>query len=68
MIHIRLGMLIVVLLFCGSVQGCVEPDRYMTDEEQAKQAEDKDSSREAQPGRSQRPSRSTSSPGTTGSY
>lgn len=37
MIRIRLGMLIALLLFCGWVQGCVEPDRYMTDEEQAKQ-------------------------------
>lgn len=68
MIRMGWGVLIALLLFCGGVQGCVEPDRYMTDEEQAKQAEDKDSSRESRPGRSQRPSRSTSSPGTTGSY
>jgi hypothetical protein len=64
----RLGIVLGILMLCGWVQGCVEPDRYMTDEEQAKQAEEKDSSHEAQTGRPQRPSRSTSPPGMTGSY
>ncbi len=64
----RVGLAMGLLVLCGCLQGCVEPDRYMTDEEQVKQAEDKDSSREAQTGRSQRPSRGTSSPGRTGSY
>lgn len=68
MVRMRLGIVIGLLVFCGWVQGCIEPDRYMTDAEQSGQGDSKEGSREVQKDHSQRPSRTTSSPGTTGSY
>ena len=64
----RLGIVIGLLVFCGWVQGCVEPDRYMPDAEQSGQADGKDQSRDVQKDRSPSPSRTTSPPGSTGSY
>lgn len=68
MVCMRLAIVIGLLVVSVLVEGCVEPDRYMPDAEQSGQANGRDQSHDVQKDRSQSPSRTTSPPGSTGSY